>query len=96
VSELTTTVVTSTITALAAAPEQTAGGVVRRLWQLATLAVRLAGAVAGALLVRETLTVSFLVAAGLILLAAVVYVAPVIARERRSRATSTAPPRDAA
>jgi len=83
--ELTTTVVTSTITALAVGPELAGGGVARRLWQLATLGVRLAGAVAGALLVRATLSVSFAVAAGLILVAAVVYVAPLVARARRSR-----------
>lgn len=82
--ELTTTVVTSTITALAVGPDSTGGGAARRLWQLATLAVRLAGAVAGALLVRETLAVSFAVAAALILLAAVVYVAPLVARVRRA------------
>lgn len=85
VPELTTTVVTSTITALAVGPEVSGGGVVRRLWLLATLAVRLAGAVAGALLVRETLSLSFAVAAGLILVAAVAYVAPLIGRERRRR-----------
>ena len=86
---LTTTVVTSTITALAAGAETGGGGVARRLWQLATLAVRLAGAVAGALLVGLTLVVAFLLVAGVVLLAAAVYVAPVVARERRRGGRST-------
>jgi uncharacterized membrane protein YoaK (UPF0700 family) len=89
---LTTTVVTSTITALAAGPEAGGGGVARRLWQLATLTVRLAGAVAGALLVRVTLVVPFLLVAVVVVLAAAVYVAPVVAREWRGGGTSSRPP----
>jgi uncharacterized membrane protein YoaK (UPF0700 family) len=80
---LTTTVVTSTITALAADSAGRAAGVARRLWRAATLGLRLLGAVAGALLVRETLFVPLLLVAGLIAVAAVVYLAPVVARERR-------------
>jgi uncharacterized membrane protein YoaK (UPF0700 family) len=83
IPEVTTTVVTSSITALAAdrtgPPAEPAG----RLWRIATLALRLLGAVAGALLVRETLSIPFLLVAGLLALAATLYVAPVIARERR-------------
>jgi uncharacterized membrane protein YoaK (UPF0700 family) len=64
VPEVTTTVVTSTITALAADPG--APGVTRGLWRLATIAVRLVGALAGALLARVSLFVPFLVVAALI------------------------------
>jgi uncharacterized membrane protein YoaK (UPF0700 family) len=86
VPELTTTVVTSTITALAADQDGRRAQLARRLWRIVTLGLRLLGAVAGALLVRETLFVPLLLVAGLIALAAAVYLAPVVARERRRRA----------
>lgn len=92
--EVTTTVVTSTITALAADPG--APGVTRRLWRLATIAVRLFGALAGALLVRVSLFVPFLLVAALIALAAGAYLAPVVARERRRDSRSTGPRADGA
>jgi hypothetical protein len=58
------------------------------MWRIATLGLRRLGAVAGALLVRETLFVSFLFVAGLIALAAAVYVA-----RGRSRSRSRHSPR---
>jgi hypothetical protein len=61
VPEVTTTVVTATITALAADPR--APGATRRLWRLATIAVRLVGALVGALLIRVSLFVPFLLVA---------------------------------
>jgi uncharacterized membrane protein YoaK (UPF0700 family) len=66
VPEVTTTVVTSTITALAADSAVPGAGFTRRLWRLATIAIRLAGAVAGALLVRVSLFVPCLLVASLI------------------------------
>jgi uncharacterized membrane protein YoaK (UPF0700 family) len=91
VPELTTTVVTSTITALAADRGGRDAQLGRRLWRIATLGLRLLGAVAGALLVREALFVPFLLVAGLILLAAAAYLAPVVRRERRRSRPSDAP-----
>jgi uncharacterized membrane protein YoaK (UPF0700 family) len=91
VPELTTTVVTSTLTALAADGGGRPAQLARRLWRIATLGLRLLGAVAGALLVRETLVVPFLLVAGLIAVAAAVYLAPVVARER-GRGRSSGPP----
>ena len=83
VPELTTTVVTSTVTALAADPGWWGPGLTRRLWRVTTIVARLLGAVAGALLVRVSVWLPFLVVAGLIVLAAAAYLAPVIVRERR-------------
>ena len=91
VPEVTTTVVTSTITALAADSAVPGVGVARRLWRLATIAIRLVGAVAGALLVRVSLFVPFLLVASLIAVAAGAYLAPVVVRERR-RSRSPGPP----
>jgi uncharacterized membrane protein YoaK (UPF0700 family) len=91
VPEITTTVVTSTITALAADSAVHGAGFTRRLWQLATIAIRLVGALAGALLVRVSLFVPFLLVASLTAVAAGVYLAPVVVRERRQR-RSAGPP----
>jgi len=91
VPEVTTTVVTSTITALAADSAASGAGFTRRLWQLATIAIRLVGAVAGALLVRVSLFVPFLLVASLLAVAAGAYLAPVIVRDRRRR-RSAGPP----
>jgi uncharacterized membrane protein YoaK (UPF0700 family) len=93
VPELTTTVVTSTITALATDRSGRGPELARRLWRVATLGLRLLGAVAGALLVRETLVLPFLLVAGLIAVAAAVYVAPVVAREHRRRSPNEPPGR---
>ena len=90
VPEVTTTVVTSTITALAADSAVPGAGVTRRLWQLATIATRLVGAVAGALLVRVSLFLPFVLVASLIAVVAGVYLAPVVRERRRSR--SPGPP----
>ena len=91
VPEVTTTVVTSTITALAADSAVPGAGFTRRLWRLVTIAIRLVGAVAGALLVRVSLFVPFLLVASLIAVAAGAYLAPVVVRERR-RSRSAGPP----
>jgi hypothetical protein len=91
VPEVTTTVVTSTITALAADSAVPGAGVTRGLWQLAAIAIRLVGAVAGALLVRVSLFLPFVLVASLIAVAAGAYLAPVVVRERR-RSRSPGPP----
>lgn len=83
---LTTTVVTSTITALAADAASLRPGLARPAWQLVTIGARLLGAVAGALLVRFSLFVPFGLVATMIALAAIAYVAPVVIRAwRRGR-----------
>jgi uncharacterized membrane protein YoaK (UPF0700 family) len=92
VPEVTTTVVTSTITALAADSAVPGAGFTRRLWQLVTIAMRLVGAVAGALLVGVSLFVPFLLVASLIAVAAGAYLAPVVVRERRRSSGSPGPP----
>jgi Protein of unknown function (DUF1275) len=91
VPEVTTTVVRSTVTALAADSAALGAGFPPRLWQLATIAIRLVGAVAGALLVRVSLFVPFLLVASLLAVAAGAYHAPVIVRGR-PRSRSAGPP----
>jgi hypothetical protein len=94
VPELTTTVVTSTITALAADRDVRRAGLARRLSRIA-LGLRLLGAVAGALLAARRCSCRFCSSPGLIALAAAVYVASVVARERRRGRSSDAPRRHA-
>ena len=86
--DATTTVLTSMITGLAADLSLTRRGFARPAWQLATIASRLGGAVAGALLVRVSLVLPFVLVSGLIALAAITYLMPVVLRERRRRAAT--------
>ncbi len=87
-----TNVLTSTITGLAADLSLTRRGFARPAWQLATIAARLGGAVAGALLVRVSLFLPVVLVSGLIALAAITYVMPVILRRRRREAGLTPKP----
>ena len=82
---VTTTVLTSTITSLAADAGGVGQGLTRRAWQVATIAALLLGAVTGALLVQISLFLPLLLVAGLIAVAAISYVSPVILREYRRR-----------
>ena len=84
--DATTTVLTSTLTGLAADFSGTRRGFARPAWQLATIAARLGGVIAGALLVPVSLVLPFLLVSGLIALAAATYLMPVILRERRRAA----------
>ena len=88
---LSTTVLTSTITALAADVGSLRPGVARPAWQVAVVVARLLGAVAGALLVRVSLFVPFGLVAALVTLAAIAYVAPVVARAWRRRRSARSP-----
>ncbi len=88
---LSTTVLTSTITALAADVGSLRAGVARPAWQLATVGARLLGAVAGALLVQVSLSLPFMLVAAITVLAAGAYVAPVVLRAWRRRRASRPP-----
>ena len=80
--EVTTTVLTSTITSLATDAGALSASPGRHAWQLATIGVRLLGAVLGAVLLRESVLLPLGVVTALILVAAAAYVAPVLLRER--------------
>ena len=82
--EVTTTVLTSTITSLATDAGALSAAPGRQAWQLATIGVRLLGAVAGALLLPVSLVLPLAVVTGLILVAAAAYVAPLLSRSRRA------------
>lgn len=82
-----TTVLTSAIAGLAA-DLATTRGMVRPAWQLAMILARLAGAVAGAVLVRDSAHLPLFLAAGLIGLVGLAYVAPVLIRAHRGRRVS--------
>ena len=88
--EVTTTVLTSTITSLAADAGTLSAAPGRHAWQVATIGLRLLGAVAGALLLRVSLVLPLAVVVTLIIVAAAAYVTPVVLRGRR-RGASAAP-----
>ena len=100
--EVSTTVLTSTITNLATDVGTLSPAPGRQAWQLTTIGARLLGAVAGAVLLTVSLALPVAVVAGLIVVAAAAYVAPVLIRERRRRPAAicestlerTDPPRD--
>ena len=92
--EVTTTVLTSTITSLATDAGTLSAAPGRHAWQLSTIAIRLLGAVAGALLLRTSLILPLAVVTALIVLAATAYVTPVLLRGRRRRRPAGRP-RDA-
>lgn len=87
--EVSTTVLTSTITNLATDVGTLSPAPGRQAWQLTTIGARLLGAVAGALLLQVSLALPVAVVAGLIVLAAAGYVAPVLLRARRRRPPAT-------
>jgi uncharacterized membrane protein YoaK (UPF0700 family) len=82
---VTTTVLTSTITALAADVGASGLGFTQRVWQVATIASLLLGAVAGAVLVRLSLFTPLLLVAAVVGLSALAYVMPVVVRAWRRR-----------
>ena len=84
--EVTTTVLTSTITSLATDAGALSPAPGRHAWQLATIGIRLLGAVVGAVLLRVSLMLPLAVVTALILVAAAVYVAPILLRGRRRTA----------
>lgn len=90
--EVTTTVLTSTITDLAADAGTFSAAPGRHAWQVGTIGTRLLGAVTGALLVPISLTLPIAAVAVLIAVAAAVYVAPVVVRERRDARRPRADP----
>ncbi|CAA9494885.1 MAG: hypothetical protein AVDCRST_MAG38-2862 [uncultured Solirubrobacteraceae bacterium] len=83
--EVTTTVLTSTITSLATDAGTLSAAPGRQAWQLTTIAIRLLGAVAGAVLLRSSLILPLAVVTGLIVTAAAAYVTPVLLRAIRGR-----------
>lgn len=89
---ITTTVMTSTVTAMAvdAGFGNAARG--RRGMQLATVAARVLGAAAGALLIESGLLLPFALAGGLTLFCAVAYVLPLVVRRTRARPSPTRSP----
>lgn len=93
--EVTTTVLTSTITSLATDAGTLSAAPGRHAWQVATIASRLLGAVAGALLLGVSLMLPLAVVAGLSVVAALIYVVPLFLRARRRKAERAgAPARD--
>jgi uncharacterized membrane protein YoaK (UPF0700 family) len=93
--EVSTTVLTSTITSLATDAGTLASAPGRHAWQVSTVAARLLGAVAGALLLPISLMLPIALVAGLTVVTAVAYVTPVFLREvRRRRAAERRPPRE--
>ena len=83
--EVSTTVLTSTITSLATDAGTLAAAPGRHAWQVSTIAARLLGAVAGALLLEYSLMLPIALVAGLTVVTAVAYVAPVVVRALRGR-----------
>jgi uncharacterized membrane protein YoaK (UPF0700 family) len=83
--EVSTTVLTSTITSLATDVGTLSAAPGRHAWQVATIGARLAGAVAGALLLELSLMLPIAVMAGVIAVAAGTYVTPVLIREHRRK-----------
>ena len=92
--EVTTTVLTSTITGLATDAGAFSAAPGRHAWQLATIGARLLGAVAGAILLRESLTLPLAVVTALIVVSAMAYVTPVFLRDwRNAKRARRTPPR---
>jgi uncharacterized membrane protein YoaK (UPF0700 family) len=83
--EVSTTVLTSTITSLASDAGTLAAAPGRQVWQVSTIAARLLGAVAGAVLLEISLMLPVALVAGLTVVTAVAYVTPVFVRELRRR-----------
>ena len=77
---LTTTVMTSTISTMAADLGQAGGGGGRRRWMLATIVARVLGAAGGALLLEVSGILPLLLVAGLVAACALAYVMPVVVR----------------
>ncbi|MDP9378283.1 MAG: DUF1275 domain-containing protein [Actinomycetota bacterium] len=80
-----TTVVTSTLTGLAADSAALRGGVVQPAWRMVLITARVAGAAVGALMVQVSLSLPLLLMAGLTALVAVGYALPALRRSRRAR-----------